>query len=65
MLCSLATKLDAEQIEEIEMLAKDIGAPVLAFSCHEMEAAPIGAPQIDKLRNLESKLGVALVAVKQ
>jgi hypothetical protein len=65
MLCSLATKLDQGQIAEIESLAKDIGAPVLAFSCHQTDAAPIDDAQIGRLKVLEDKLGVALVAVKQ
>jgi sugar phosphate isomerase/epimerase len=65
MLCSLATKLDQGQIEEIESLAKDLGTPVLAFSCHQSDAAPIDDAQIGRLKDLESKLGVALVAVRQ
>ncbi len=65
MLCSLATKLDQDQIQEIESLAEDMGTPILAFACHEMDAAPLDAAQIDRLVELESKLGVALVAVRQ
>jgi sugar phosphate isomerase/epimerase len=65
MLCSLATKLDEDQIAEIEALAKDVGTPVLAFACHQMDAAPLDAAQIDRLVELEKRLGVALVAVKQ
>jgi hypothetical protein len=65
MLCSLATKLDQGQIEEIESLAKDLGTPVLAFACHQSDAAPIDDAQIGRLKELEGKLGVALVAVKQ
>ncbi len=41
MLCSLATKLDQGQIEEIESLAQDLGTPILAFACHQTDAAPI------------------------
>jgi len=65
MLCSLATKLDQDQIQEIETLAQDMGTPVLAFACHQMDAAPIDAAQIDRIKALEGKLGVALVAVRQ
>ena len=64
MLCSLATKLDTGQIAEIETLAKDMGTPILAFACHQMDAAPIDAAQIDRIKALEDKLGVALVAVR-
>jgi sugar phosphate isomerase/epimerase len=65
MLCSLATKLDQDQIAEIETLARDVGTPILAFACHQMDAAPLDTAQIDRLVELENRLGVALVAVKQ
>ena len=65
MLCSLATKLDQDQIAEIESLARDVGTPILAFACHQMDAAPLDAAQIDRIAELENRLGVALVAVKQ
>jgi hypothetical protein len=65
MLCSLATKLDQGQIQEIETLAQDLGTPILAFACHQTDAAPIDDAQIGRVKDLESKLGVALVAVKQ
>ena len=42
-----------------------MGTPILAFACHQMDAAPIDAAQVDRLKELEDKLGVALVAVKQ
>jgi hypothetical protein len=64
MLCSLATKLDQGQIQEIETLAQDVGTPILAFACHQMDAAPLDAAQIDRIKSLEDKLGVALVAVR-
>jgi hypothetical protein len=63
MLCSLATKLDQGQITEIETLAQDMGTPILAFACHQLDAAPLDAAQVDRLKALEDKLGVALVAV--
>jgi hypothetical protein len=65
MLCSLATKLDQGQIAEISSLEQELGVPILAFSCHQMDAAPIDTVQVDRLKELEGKLGVALVAVKQ
>ena len=65
MLCSLATKLDQGQMEEISSLEKDLGTPILAFACHQMDAAPIDAAQVDRIKALEDRLGVALVAVKQ
>jgi hypothetical protein len=65
MLCSLATRLDQSQIDEIVTLEQEMGVSVLAFACHEMDAAPIDESQIGKLVTLENKLGVSLVAVKQ
>jgi hypothetical protein len=65
MLCSLATRLDQDQIAEIESLAQDLGTPILAFSCHQADAARIDELQIGRIKELEGKLGVALVAVKQ
>jgi hypothetical protein len=65
MLCSLATRLDQDQIQEIESLALDLGTPILAYSCHQADAARIDDAQIQRLQELEGKLGVALVAVKQ
>ena len=65
MLCSLATKLDQGQLDEISSLESELGVPILAFACHQLDAAPMDAAQIDRLTELENKLGVALVAVKQ
>lgn len=65
MLCSLATRLDQDQIAEIESLAQDLGTPILAFACHQADAAPIDDSQIGRIKSLENRLGVALVAVKQ
>jgi hypothetical protein len=65
MLCSLATKLDQEQIEQITSLEKELGVPILAFACHQLDAAPMDTAQVDRLKALEDRLGVALVAVKQ
>ncbi len=65
MLCSLATSLDRGQIEEIETLAKDMGTPILAFACHQTAAADIDDAQVQRIKDLEGRLGVALVAVKQ
>jgi hypothetical protein len=65
MLCSLATKLDQGQIAEIESLAQDLGTPILAYSCYQADAAPMDDTQIGRIKDLESRLGVALVAVRQ
>jgi hypothetical protein len=64
MLCSLATRLDEGQLGEIASLEKDLGVPMLAFACHQMDPAPMEAAQVDRIVELESRLGVSLVAVK-
>ncbi len=64
MLCSLATKLDQQQLEKIGALEKDLGVPVLAFACHAAEPAAIDGGQVAKIKELEDTLGVSLVAVK-
>jgi len=65
MLCSLATELDQGQIQEIESLAQDMGTPILAFACHQTDAADIDDAQVKRIKDLEGRLGVALVAVRQ
>jgi hypothetical protein len=64
MLCSLATRLDQGQLAEILSLENELGTPILAFACHPLDAAPIDERQIVRIKDLEGKLGVALVAVK-
>lgn len=64
MLCSLATKLDQTQLDQIGALEKDLGTPLLAFVCHDAEPAAIGDDQVARIRRVEDELGVSLVAVK-
>ncbi len=64
MLCSLATKLDQQQLDRIGALEKDLGVPVLAFACHVAEPAAIDDGQVEKIKEVEHELGVSLVAVK-
>lgn len=63
MLCSLATKLDQAELELVSRLEKKVGHPLLAFSCHPVDPARIDDEQLAKIKDLESKLGVSLVAV--
>ena len=59
-LCSLATRLDQGQLDEIGALEKELGVPVLAFACHQMDPAAIDGDQVAKIAALENKLIVAL-----
>ena len=63
MLCSLAN-LDQGNLSTIQDLEKKAGVTVLAFSCRELEAAPLDAAVLSQLQSLEEKLGLSLVAVK-
>jgi len=38
---------------------------MLAFSCHAVDAAAFSDGQLTRIKSLEDKLGVALVAVRQ
>jgi hypothetical protein len=65
MLCSIATKLEESDVRAIESLEKDLGTTVLAFSCHALDAADLSPEQVERIRALEERLGVALVAVRR
>lgn len=63
MLCSLSTKLGDKEIHDIGALEKQLGHPLLAFSCHTLDPAALSAEEVKKIQELEGKLGVSLVAV--
>lgn len=63
MLCSLSTKLGQEEMSAIQTLEKELGNPLLAFSCHPVNPASISDDKLAKIQALESKLGISLVAV--
>ena len=65
MLCSIATRLSESELGEITSLEKDLGTPVLAFACHALDPAELSPETIERIKALESRLGVALVAVRQ
>ena len=62
MLCSLST-LGVPQLDAIHQLEKELGRPVLAFSCHAIEPAELSEAQLAKIQELEDRLGLSLVAV--
>jgi hypothetical protein len=63
MLCSIS-KLDDSQLEQITLLEKDLGRNLLSFTCHDVAVAEVEDLELEKIQELEAKLGVALVAVK-
>ncbi len=65
MLCSLSTKLSAEDLKAINSLENELGTPLLAFSCRaDLKPAAVSPDQLAKIQALESKLGLSLVAVQ-
>jgi hypothetical protein len=65
MLCNLSTKLGSEDIVAINALEKELGTPLLAFSCGaDLKPAVVTGDQLAKIKTLEGKLGLSLVAVK-
>lgn len=65
MLCSIAANLGAGELGEIGSLEKDLHTTLLAFACHPLEPADLGPEELTRVKALEDKLGVALVAVTQ
>jgi hypothetical protein len=63
MLCSLSTKLGASELDRISDLEQRIGHTLLAFSCYQSEPADLTPEQLAKIKDLESGLGISLVAV--
>ena len=65
MLCSLSTKLGSKDLEAISALEKELGTPLLAFTCRsELKPAEVSGDQLAKIKALEGKLGLSLVAVR-
>ncbi len=65
MLCSLSTKLGSDDLAAINALEHELGTPLLAFSCRaDLKPAEVSAAQLAKIKALESRLGLSLVAVK-
>ena len=63
MLCSLSNIKD-DHLEEIRALENELGQPLLAFSCHDIEPAVLDDEKLKKLQELEKQIGLSLVAVK-
>ena len=64
MLCSLATRIGDNELNEVKALEQELGVTVLAFSCMPIEPADVDDSKLGRIKELEGKLGVSLVAVK-
>ena len=63
MLCSLSN-LKEQDLEQIRTLESELGRPLLAFSCHETKPAVLDEGALQKIQEVENKIGFALVAVE-
>jgi hypothetical protein len=63
MLCTLSNLQD-DAMKQIQSLEKDLDQTLLAFSCHDINPALVDAEKLASIQDLEKKLGISLVAVK-
>lgn len=63
MLCSIG-KVEQKELDEIKSLEKELGKTLLAFECNrEMKPARLSENELKRIREVEEKLHLALVAV--
>jgi len=65
MLCSLSTKIKPETLHAIQSLEKELGKTLLAFSCHDLKPAELKHEELARIKEMENKLGLSLVAVRR
>ena len=63
MLCSIATRVTAETIKDVNDLEMDLGKTVLAFQCHNLKTSELSEIELKKIKEVEDRLGISLVAV--
>lgn len=63
MFCGYSGNLKQEDLQKIEALEQDLNSRLLAFSCSDVKVAQLGEEELSKMKSLEEKLGVYLVAV--
>ncbi len=63
MLCTLA-HLEKEKLVDIQSLEKNIGKTLIAFSCKDLDVAPLKEEELQQIKKVEQKLNISLVAVK-
>ncbi len=64
MLSSLS-KLSPEKLQEIKALEKEMGKTLLSYSNYDVVSENLTEEELRRVRELESRLGTALVAVKE
>jgi bifunctional pyridoxal-dependent enzyme with beta-cystathionase and maltose regulon repressor activities len=63
MLCSIAHALSQEDLSAVKTLEQETGKTLLAFFCHPTNPSSLSPTELERIQELEKKLGVALVAV--
>ena len=63
MLCSLDTQMTPETHRQITALEQELGRTLLAFRCHNMKPSELSDRELQKIKEIESSLGLSLVAV--
>ncbi|WP_254436900.1 hypothetical protein [Ruegeria arenilitoris] len=57
-------ELEADKLNAVRELEKEIGSPVVALTAVEADTVTLPKDQLEKLQALEDKLDVVLVAVR-
>jgi hypothetical protein len=52
------------EISDVKALEQELGVTMLAFSCMSIDPAELDDSKLGRIKELEGKLGVSLVAVK-
>ena len=64
MMCDLG-KLEKRELDEIASLETELGKTLLAFRCYaEVNPARLTDTELDRIREVENKLKLSLVAVE-
>ncbi len=58
------TTIGQDELSEVQTLEREIGKPLLALSRIQSPPAEVGDGDLEKIRDLEQRLGLVLVAVE-
>ncbi len=63
MLCTLAN-LEKDKLADVQSLEKSLGKTLIAFSCKDINIVPLKDEELSRIKQVEQKLNISLVAVK-
>lgn len=63
MYCTLSG-LNDQDIKQVQSLEDELGQRLLAFSCNDAQPASLANETLSRIKDLEEKLGVVLLAVQ-